>query len=166
MGRPKKYNTDEERKEAHKLSMKKWNAKKKIGKPMRVKKTDEERKEAKRLLMIKWRAKNKDKIQEYNAKWKIENPNYQAELMSRAYYVYSHTNSKGKKYIGSGNRQRPYVLKGKNRTKGWFKVFDGDCKIKILGEFTDRQDAYIEEDRIIREIGLHKLVNKKHVQFP
>ena len=135
MGRPKKYNTEEERKEARKLANKQYNA------------------------------KNKDRKKASNDKWREENPNYQAELMSRIYYVYSHTNSKGKKYIGSGNRQRPYVLKGKNRTKGWLKVFDGDCKIKILGEFTDRQDAYIEEDRIIREIGLHKLVNKKHVTF-
>jgi len=161
----KKYNTDEERKEARKKSVAKYQKANKDKMKASQAKWNAKNKESKRLAMIKWRAENKDKVKAYSDKWKIEHPNYQAELMSRIYYVYSHTNSKGKKYIGSGNRQRPYVLKGKNRTKGWLKVFDGDCKIKILGEFTNRQDAYIEEDRIIREIGLHKLVNKKHVQF-
>tara|TARA_R110002153_G_C12951202_1_gene458686 strand:- start:80 stop:505 length:426 start_codon:yes stop_codon:yes gene_type:complete len=101
-----------------------------------------------------WR---KDYYQRTKERQKESNKTY----VNSIYYVYSHTNSKGDIYIGSGNRARPNNLR--ERESHWVDTFSNECIVKILSEFKNREDAYIEEDRIIKQIGLHNLINKKHV---
>lgn len=124
--------------------------------------TEEERKEARAISYKKWRAKNKD----YQSKWRANNIEKSRETQRKSddkrcnscFYVYTHTNSKGDLYIGSGNKRRPYILNRRN--SNWLDSFKNDCTVKIIREFKTREDARLLESNMIRAIGLNNLVNK------
>ena len=145
-GRPKKYHTEAERKEAHKLSIKKWSD------------------------------NNKDKIKESRDKWRVSNKDYQSKWIANnkeakklqeirynnsRFYVYTHSNSKGDLYIGSGNRRRPKQLSNDTRSKYWIEAFDNDCKVKIIREFETKVEAKELESLIIDTIGIENLINSR-----
>ncbi len=73
--------------------------------------------------------------------------------------VYTHTNSKGDMYIGSGGKYRPYNLKV--RSAKWFEFFKNDCKINIIKECKTKEEARQLESKMIQSIGLKNLVNQK-----
>lgn len=78
------------------------------------------------------------------------------------FYVYSHINSKGDLYIGSGQKSRPY---SKTRSSLWLSHFENDLGVAIIKKCNTRKEALRTEDSIIRAIGLDKLVNVKHVNL-
>ena len=122
--------------------------------------TEEERKEAKRIAQAKWNAKNKEYNAKYRAKHYAENKEaikeYHAEKTTH-FVVYKHTNSKGDLYIGCGNNLRPYLFS--NRKRNWKDAFNSDCQIHVIAEFKDRETARELESLMIEEIGLDNLVN-------
>tara|TARA_R110001599_G_scaffold4567_4_gene23475 strand:+ start:774 stop:1169 length:396 start_codon:yes stop_codon:yes gene_type:complete len=126
----------------------------------RVFKNEEERKEANRQKQKSWRLRNPDKVKAKYLREKKSMMSKQKEVRNSIFYVYLQYNSNGDTYIGSGNKSRPTH---KHRNQLWLNAFKNDCTIKILGEFTNRQDAYKEEGRVIKQIGLHNLINIKHV---
>lgn len=145
--RPKKYNTEEERKEASRIAQAKWYAKNKEYK-------------------AKYYAENKEAIKEYKAKYNAENKEAKKEYDAKHYAdvrthyaVYKHTNSKGDVYIGCGSNLRPYDFNVSSRSKAWHEAFDNDCQIHVLAEFKDRETARELESLMIEEIGLDNLVN-------
>ena len=116
-------------------------------------KTEDERKEAKRIYNAEWRLKNKDK-----------NRNYRNEWANNSFYVYTHTNSKGDLYIGSGNKIRPNQLTECSRSKYWIKAFKEDCTVKIIRKFNTKEDAKNLEYNMIRAIGLNNLINTRQAK--
>ena len=116
-------------------------------------KTEQERKEASLESKRKWYRNNKD-----------YHKTFQARQITH-FVVYKHTSSKGRKYIGCGHNLRPYQFSKHNRSKTWHKAFDNDCKVTIIAEFKDKESALKLEDKLIRETGINKLVNQRHVQF-
>lgn len=95
----------------------------------------------------KRRVKNKEKIKEYQIKYRSEQ------------VVYTHTNSKGEVYIGSGGKYRPYNMK--IRSKAWFKAFKNDCVVKVIRAFNNAEDARRLEKSMINCIGLENLINQR-----
>ncbi len=86
MGRPKKYKTEEERKEAQRLSKNKSNEKSRRVKGMKPHKkyvTEEERLLAKKLIKKKWNKNNPDKVKEMSKKWKETNPEKKKEINNK-----------------------------------------------------------------------------------
>ena len=134
--RPKKYNTEEERKEARRIASAKHYAK---------------NKEAIKEGNTKWRAKNKEAKKEYDAK-------HYADVRTH-FVVYKHTNSKGQIYIGCGSNLRPYDFR--NRLNHWKDAFKDDCQIHVVAEFKDKETARELESLMIDTIGLDNLVNQR-----
>ena len=130
---------------------------------MRAKMTEEERKEAIRLSQAKWRAKNRD----YQTKYHAENKEASKERKAKWYankktrfVVYTHTNSKGQIYIGSGNSLRPYHFYGNQRSREWHEAFDNDCQVTILTKYKDKYSAKELESYLIKENRGDNLINK------
>ena len=140
--------------------------------------TDEERLEAKRERarryyhrnkehFAKYRAENKESRKESSAKWRANNKEAQKEYKAKTYaektthYVtYTHTNTQGDVYIGSGTNLRPYQFNSKSRSVAWHDAFSNDCEITIIAEFKDREDAFNLECKMIEETGINNLINK------
>jgi hypothetical protein len=77
------------------------------------------------------------------------------------FVVYKHINANGDVYIGCGNNLRPYGANLSNRSKYWFEAFTNGYEIEILKEFSNRELALKYEKKLIEEIGLNNLVNKR-----
>ena len=113
-----------------------------------------------------YREKNKEKLKLYSANYRSENRN---SLISKAresrhsvYYVYSHINDNDDLYIGSGTKRRPYSFT--NRKATWSSHFSKETvKVAILKECKTLKEARGIEDKIIKSIGLDKLVNCQNV---
>jgi len=131
--------------------------------------TEEEKREAKRITQAKWRANNKEAIREINAKYRAENEykynkeyhaKYRAEKKTH-FVVYKHTNSKGNVYIGCGTNLRPYEFYNRQRSKAWHESFDNECEVTILTRYKDIESARELETHLIQTIGLDNLVNTR-----
>lgn len=123
--------------------------------------TDEERKNAKKVSKDKWLLKNRKKESERVSQWRKDNPNYNKDLKSSVYQVYTHTNSKGDLYIGCGQKYRATNFHPTKRSELWLDCFSNDCTVNIVSEFKDRETARELERLMIEEIGLSNLINQK-----
>tara|TARA_R110001599_G_scaffold139917_1_gene319757 strand:+ start:542 stop:898 length:357 start_codon:yes stop_codon:yes gene_type:complete len=109
--------------------------------------TEEERKEALRLANVRYNNKHPERRRQTKLNWRTS-----------AFYVYTHTNSKGDMYIGCGQKCRPNNFT--HRTTYWFDAFKEDCNVNIIAEFKDKESARELERVMIEEAGLHNLVNR------
>ena len=130
--------------------------------------TDEERKEAKRIRQAKYYAKNKENLYKYQKEYKSKNRDIVSkkarDYNNSKFYVYTHTNSKGELYIGSGNKSRPIDFYHNTRSKNWIEAFKEECTVKVIREFDNKEDALNLEFNMIRAIGLNNLINKKQAK--
>tara|TARA_R110001606_G_scaffold35259_1_gene102705 strand:- start:40 stop:450 length:411 start_codon:yes stop_codon:yes gene_type:complete len=130
--------------------------------------TEEERKEARRIWSAKWRAKNKDNLSKYQKEYKDKNRDLVSkkarEYNNSKFYVYTHTNSKGDLYIGSGNKSRSIDFHSSTRSKYWIEAFKEKCIVEIIREFNTKEEALSLEFNMIRAIGLNNLINKKQAK--
>ena len=129
-------------------------------------KTEEERQDAKKKSVAKYHKSNKKKINERKKANYLKNKDSISEKYYNSitkYVVYKHTNSKGEIYIGSGNNHRPNYFR--NRPEAWVNAFKDECEVTIIAEFTDRNEAFLAEEKILRDIGLDNLINQHFVQW-
>lgn len=85
----------------------------------------------------------------------------------RNYCVYKHYDVFGDLfYIGSGQDKRPYS--SDSRSDEWFEkvLINGTMswRIEIVARNLTKEESLTIEDGIIRDIGLHNLVNKSYVE--
>lgn len=139
MGRARKYYTESDKKEARKIANAKYYL---------------ENKEACKDRYAKYRANNREAYNERRAR-------YNASLRTH-FVTYTHTNTKGDVYIGSGTNLRPYQFNSNSRSTAWHEAFSSDCQITILAEFKDKEQARDLEAILIDEHNLDTLVNKRN----
>ena len=125
--------------------------------------TDAERKEAKKIAKDKWLdvEKNRKKESDRVSQWRKDNPDYNKNLKSSVYQVYTHVNSNGDLYIGCGQKYRATNFRASHRSKQWIDAFKDECKVTIVAEFKDRETARELEMLMIEEVGLSNLVNQR-----
>lgn len=109
--------------------------------------------------------KDKQKAKEYHDRYRRDNPKqrsaYHEKYRNSCFYVYTHTNTKGDLYIGSGHKYRPNQKSKARRSSNWWEAFKDGCEVNIIAEFKDKTTARELERLIIEEVGLSNLVNKR-----
>lgn len=129
----------------------------------------EEKKERKRQRQRAYYQLNKEKERERKNKWREENLEHynqkcreysQKKYDERKdiYVVYTHLNTEGSIYIGSGNLNRVKSLA--NRSKNHKEAFKNELQSRVLKVCETRQEALELEQELIDLIGLDYLVNE------
>lgn len=142
----RKYNTDEERKEAKRLRDKIW----------RQNRTQEQ--------IDKKNASERKRISNMNPKQLQERRESQKRYNDKIkgiYVTYKHTNEKGDVYYGSGTIQRAKAVSKSTRRNGnHYNAFKGSPNIEILATFKNLEIARAYESYLIAQEGLENLVNR------
>ena len=158
MPRKRKYNTEEERKEANRLACAKYRAN-------RTPEQEANDKERKRVAWAKYRAnRTPEQKAERKEKQRLGKAK-QYDKIRNKYCVYVHlNNSTG--YVGSGNLKRPYDMSSSNRGNNWHEAFQTRPTIKIIKEFDNKEDAIKYELGFLNHLKDegYALVNKQFKQ--
>ena len=109
----------------------------------------------KETLRLKRQA-NRESIKEYNSNYYKNNKTKFYDDRIDCYVVYEHCTG-GLRYIGEGTNLRPNQKQG--RSQSWHKAFSNGYEVNVLARFKTKGEAKRYEAELIRETGIHNLVN-------